>query len=256
MISVEALTLMILCLLPLSCGTSAVEESGKPAQTTIITLPADTNSKTSEAITQTQASKSQTESALQSKRVAESTGKGSADSPKNVVALSDSTLEIDGDSTLRKYSSKATTMAVRVKLDPAPKNPEDVINDKLSEFVLVIPISGMKSGNGTLDEHLSDALNAKAFADIRGVVKSYTIKTKNPDGTYEVTASVDLTIAGTTKTVPVSATLSIQGKNLKIQGEKELLMTDFNVKPPTLMLGAIKAANPITIKFNILLGLV
>ena len=240
------LSLLTVCAPMISCAPSEVVQKDQVAPTTIVDVPPEAVASAPKSAHQGQPDK----------KVAKIPGKESADGPKKIVALPESTVEIDGDSTLRKYSSKATELAVQVKFDPSPKRPEDVIKEKLSEFALVIPEAGLKSGNDTLDKHMADALKAETNADIRAVVKSYELKGKNADGSYQVTASVELTVAGTTKTVPVDATLLIEGKNVRIQGAKELLMTDFNVKPPVLMLGVIKAADAITIRFNLLLGLV
>lgn len=174
---------------------------------------------------------------------------------KRIVALSKSTVEIHGDSSLRKYMSRATKMGVRVAVEPPLQKAEDLLKEQVSEFILVIPVADLQSGTKVLDEHLREVLKEKEFPEIRGVVKSYKINGENATGQLTVTASVELTIGGVSKVVPVEATLSLEGKTVRVQGEKQVLMTDFNIKPPTLMLGTIKTANAVSIHFNFFLEL-
>jgi hypothetical protein len=250
---VEAVTFALICTCAASCSSSpsAQKEVANPTEAAIVSMPPapkldapekeDVDSRQAVVPVKTQVKKSVS----------------SPEEPgKTISALAGSTLQINGDSSLRKYSSNATQLAIQIKVEPAPKDPADLVKDKLSEFILDIPIAGMKSGTGLLDEHLQDALNSKKYTDIRGTVKGYEIKGKDADGTYRVTANVELSIAGTTRTVPIDAVISIEGNHIRIKGEKQLLMTDFKIVPPTLMFGTIKTADAISIRFNLLLGMV
>lgn len=40
---------------------------------------------------------------------------------------------------------------------------------------------------------------------------------------------------------------------IKIEGEQELTMSDFNINPPRVLLGLIKVRDELTIKFELLL---
>ena len=247
------------CLLQLSCASSETSNPKEPPPTSIVSVPSDIpptplENKTTES---SGAAVSPPAAGPVPPAVSPSSAKKkkTLEGVKSIVALPASAVQILGDSTLRKYSSNATQLGLRVRVEPAPRVPEDVLKSKLSEFLLVIPVSGMKSGTDLLDEHMSEALKAKQFPEIRAAVKGYEIKGENTDGSHQVTASVDLTIAGVTRTVPVDASIFIEGETVRIKGEKQLLMTDFKIDPPTLMLGTIKTANEITIRFNLLLGL-
>lgn len=235
---VRVLGLAVLCSLQLACSSSAVVEN--PPPTSIL--------KVEDVRPEDKIQVSKPNSHARPKQRA-------SENIEDIEASPTSTVQIFGNSSLRKFSSNATQLGLRIKVEPPLKKPEDLLSAKLSEFVLVVPISGLKSGTALLDEHMAEALKAKTYPQIRGVVKGYENKGKNSDGSYKVEATVDLTIAGQTKTVPIDAILFIEGMNVRIKGEKNLLMTDFGVDPPTLMLGTIKTSNDITIRFNFLLGL-
>jgi polyisoprenoid-binding protein YceI len=125
---------------------------------------------------------------------------------------------------------------------------------KVTDVAMDIPIGGLKSGDGTLDEHMAEALKVAKYPVIRAVLKSYEVTGRNSDGTFQVRASIDLTVAGTTRSTPVELTVAFDGTQARVRGQKQLLMTDFNVDPPTLLLGTIRAANEIAIRFDLSIG--
>jgi len=172
----------------------------------------------------------------------------------NTLLMSESKLELFGDSTVHKFSSRATVIKLDGKIETDPAAPGDGLNMKPEILSITIPITGLKSDNSTLDEHLADAMKADKFPEIRGLLKSYEVKGKNADNSFKVLASVDLTMAGTTKTVPIEATVTRDGGKIHLKGEKQLLMTDFNIDPPTMMLGVIKADNEILVRFDLVMS--
>ena len=62
-----------------------------------------------------------------------------------------------------------------------------------------------------------------------------------------------VTVAGVSKELPVQATYQFDSdtKQLTLQGKATLNMSDFNVRPPTALMGSIKTGDEITIKFNL-----
>jgi len=44
------------------------------------------------------------------------------------------------------------------------------------------------------------------------------------------------------------------GLDIRAEGALPLLMTDFGVKPPTALLGTLRTANKITVKFSLFVG--
>lgn len=176
-------------------------------------------------------------------------------SSSTIILEPESKLQLFGDSTLHKFSSNATQIHVDGKIERDSSVPAGGLNLKVGSFSFSIPVDGLKSGDKKLDQHLYEALKVKNFADIQGVIKTFEVKGRNADASHSVSALFDLTVAGFTKTVPVDGTLTLEGDRIRVKGEKQLLMTDFKVDPPSLMLGVIKTANEITIRFDLSLVL-
>jgi polyisoprenoid-binding protein YceI len=179
-----------------------------------------------------------------------------------VIAAPGASLELEGDSTLRRYGARASDWTVDVGVDaarvatvPQSLDVEGLIRGHfIDAFALVVPVDKLDSGDWRLDRHLRAALAADRHNEIRFRMDSYDIAGKPAPGTaLAVTIHGRLTVAGAERPVDVAALgLRVRG-GIRFRGRKDLLMTDYGIKPPTLMLGAIKAANRVTVKFDVTL---
>jgi polyisoprenoid-binding protein YceI len=64
----------------------------------------------------------------------------------------------------------------------------------------------------------------------------------------------ELTISGQTKTIAMDVELTTLPDAIKFKGSYTLNMSDFGIKPPKLMMGAIKVKDPITVRFDLALN--
>jgi polyisoprenoid-binding protein YceI len=180
-----------------------------------------------------------------------------------VVAAPGASLDLEGDSTLRRYNARASDWTVEVGIDaarvaaaPQSLDVEALIRGHfIDAFALVIPVDKLGSGDDRLDRHLREALGADRHRQILFRMDSYEVAGKPAPGTaIAVTLHGRLTVAGAERSIEVVASgLRVRG-GLRFRGRKDLLMTDYGIKPPTLMLGAIKVANRVTVKFDVTLG--
>jgi hypothetical protein len=161
-----------------------------------------------------QASAHGTEEVIQPKTPAQAVS-----ASKEVVIFPETLLKLDGDSNVRKYSSTATKLNLTLKMDPPLTTAADLFKSKMVEMRLEIPVAALKSDSGKLDEHLEDALKMDQFPRIICSVKTYDIQSKSPDGSYPIKAAVELSIAGTTKTVPIDAVATLDDQKVRIKGQ-------------------------------------
>jgi hypothetical protein len=153
------------------------------------------------------------------------------------------TLELDGDSSLHRYSAAAAT---------PPLDLERLIREHfVKSFALVVPVDQLSSGEKALDENMRKALKGARYKDIRFRMDSYDVRMPSPTAAaFGITLHGRMSLAGVERRIDVAATCVQVGEGLRLSGSKELLMTDYQIKPPTLMFGAIKTADLITIRFN------
>jgi len=115
-----------------------------------------------------------------------------------------------------------------------------------------LPVHNLKGEHEAMDEHAYAALKADEYKDIVFQLVSATIV---PCGThcYRVMATGTLTVAGVTRTV----TLSMQSKvnadgTVVFTGSQALRMSDYNVERPSLLFGAIRARDEMTLTYTLI----
>jgi len=155
-------------------------------------------------------------------------------------------IKISGTSSLHDWTitSEAGEMNLTFVMDG--DRPTD-----LSALGFTIPVHSLKSGKGMMDKNTYKAMKAGDHKNITFALVSGSV-TPVDAVTYHVKAIGRLTIAGTTKETELLATAKFQpsDKSFIVTGMKKMKMTDYNVSPPTAMLGTIKTGNEITIGYQ------
>ncbi|MFP5039610.1 YceI family protein [Parasediminibacterium sp. JCM 36343] len=130
-----------------------------------------------------------------------------------------------------------------------------VLNDEgkptgLKSLYLTIPAEGLKSGHSGMDKNAYKSLKTSANPNITYTLTSATV---GQDGVIKSTGK--LTIAGATTDAALVTNYKMNAdKSITVNGMKKLSMSDFNMEPPTFMMGAIKTGNDIVLKFDVTLN--
>ncbi|MBL7783304.1 MAG: YceI family protein [Saprospiraceae bacterium] len=115
-----------------------------------------------------------------------------------------------------------------------------------------IPVKSIKSTKGSImDNKTYDALKADKFPNIGFKLGKINSLVKKGDG-YDINASGSLTIAGSSAYID----LYVKGKtgadgSITFSGSKKLKMTDYNIKPPTALLGTLTTGDEVEIVFQV-----
>lgn len=164
----------------------------------------------------------------------------SAAQVSDIAFLTESKIWLEGDSTLHRYKSAAKTWKLTAGVTP---------KGDLSNLAVVVPVRELKSGDAGLDKNLYAAIKAEQFPTIRFAATTATLDLKG--ATASARAAGSLTIAGAKKPFTVKASGTLTGDTLRLRGSQTLLMSDFGIQPPVLMLGAIKCTDAITVHYEI-----
>lgn len=167
-------------------------------------------------------------------------------------------LRLLGDSTLHPYASTATIMNISAELEPDSglSLSEAVRTLKVLKFELAIPVKGLRSGESGLDKNLYAALKENKSPVIDFKLSKYQVFSDPAESQSTLIKAVgQLTIAGVSRAVELEAKGRLSEHEAVFAGNKKLLMSDFGVKPPTLMFGMIKVRDPIVVEFEISLQL-
>jgi polyisoprenoid-binding protein YceI len=170
--------------------------------------------------------------------------------PATLSLREGSKLWFDGTSTLRSWTCTAD------KIDAALSSPDEAViantldGNKVAGTVQVdFPVSKLECKNGTMNEHMGKALKTKEFSIIRFTMQSYDVaKGSAVTGTLQGT----LQLSGKTLPIAVPVTFGTTADGgLRVTGKVPVKMTDWDVKPPTLMMGTIKVGPVVTVNFDL-----
>lgn len=163
--------------------------------------------------------------------------------PRNLNLSKESKLWIDGTSTVKSFSCSASKVDVSVLAEPgAPAS------DLVQSASLVVPVESLDCRNGTMNGHMKKALKASAHPNITWKLSSYRV-----EGTNVVMSGL-LSIAGKENPIDLRATgVADAGGTIRVKGSTKFKMTEYGVKPPSLMLGSMKVGDPVTVSYDLIL---
>lgn len=127
-------------------------------------------------------------------------------------------------------------------------NPSGVLTS-LNTLNFNIKVETIKSEHTTMDNNAYKAMKSSKFPNISFVSTSSVIKQNG--NTYTISTTGRLTISSVTKVVTLTANCTMGvDKSLKGNGAFKLKMTEYGVTPPSIMFGAIKTGDEVTIKYD------
>lgn len=176
--------------------------------------------------------------------------------PQETVAsplkLTSSRISIAGTSNIHAYTASTSAMrVVRLQLATGALGVgvgEELLKPGAIEaFEIAIPASTLSSPKEGLDKNMHKALKVTEHPDITFRLIRVEPKAGEVNGLRGIGV---LRIAGVEREVTLDLTTARKGAGLSVQGEVQLLMTDFGIKPPTAMLGMLKTDPKVTVTFE------
>jgi len=135
-----------------------------------------------------------------------------------------------------------------VKLSGLAKSTSSAIND----VNITVDAKTLKSSKGKImDSKMQDALKTEKYPTIYYKSLSNTLLSEK-NGVMNILTTGNLTISGVTKNIKVITTCrKVQNENFEVLGSFYILMTNFNIEPPTALFGALTTADKINITYKI-----
>jgi len=158
-------------------------------------------------------------------------------------------IKVKGSSNLHDWTMEAKSGNIEANLNLA-SNVSYLAGIQSLSFTL--PVKNLKSTEGsTMDNRAYDALKADKNPNITFVLLTATPESPNGNKSqYKVTGN--LTIGGATKQIEMvaSSTKNSDGSVI-IMGSQNLKFTQFGLKPPSFMFGALKVTDNLTIDYTV-----
>lgn len=173
--------------------------------------------------------------------------------PYHGTVLQKSKLSLKGTSTMHDYACMSSQMLGTVVIDSEALAPGAGYPPHFfGSAEMTIPIKQISSGKDKLDDKMYELLVADDHPNITYRLTRDSVISGNGKDTLSVQTKGKLSVAGKENVIDmtVMVTTSADGV-LSITGQKDLLMTDFNIEPPTMMFGMLKTDNKIVIDFTL-----
>ena len=149
--------------------------------------------------------------------------------------------EVDGTSTMHDWEMKSASRTGSANLTVTDSKLVDI-----NSIDITLPVESIKSEKSSMDKVAYEALKTDKFKNIKYVLKSadkVNETTWNLVGTY--------TIAGVSKELKTQVKTTVTATGVNLQGSNKITFSQFGMKSPTAMFGAIKTGEDLTVKFNI-----
>lgn len=121
----------------------------------------------------------------------------------------------------------------------------------ITAFRFSVPVYCLKSGIIPMDRKAYKALKAKKHPTISFLMQTAQLVEVRPNQ-YDVTGTGGLTINGVTRTVTIKLVAEVGAdQSIALRGTHALKFSDFIMKVPSFMGGAMQAGNEVVVKFTL-----
>jgi polyisoprenoid-binding protein YceI len=171
----------------------------------------------------------------------------------NLTIAPETRLWVEGTSTVRDWKCEATRVQGAVTFQGELGTALEDLR-AIDAVVINVPVAELDCKNGTMNNHMRKALKAAENPVINFRMTSRELA-PGPDGALTVTLNGLLLLAGAEKEISMTATAAQNSSGqYAVTGSHELKMTEWGVKPPSLMLGTMRVRDNVVVKFEIVLA--
>jgi polyisoprenoid-binding protein YceI len=169
-----------------------------------------------------------------------------ASAQKVFTTCEDGLIKIEGTSTMHDWDMTTGSIAGTAAFVLEGNAIRDI-----NSLSITLAAESLKSGKAAMDKNAYKALKTDRHRDIAFVLTDVK-RIEKSGGTYTITCQGNLTIAGTTKPIQLTANAVVKGNGkIECSGEYALKMTDYNVEPPSFMFGSVKTGDDLLVKFSV-----
>ena len=164
----------------------------------------------------------------------------------------DSQLWVEGTSTVRDFKCSARTIDASIATTRTDAAAALYAGEKaVTTVTLQIPAAQLDCKNGQMNEHMLKALKASANPTIAFELGSYELVT---DGKVQAKLAGTLKLGGVSRPITLDADLVQETPaGVRVKGSYALRMTDYGLKPPSLMMGTMKVHEMVKVNFDLVL---
>jgi hypothetical protein len=172
--------------------------------------------------------------------------KTSVNQAQNYFAIKSIQASVSGTSTFHDWRSIITKTECTCYLQK-----DELSLKTISDVQVKILVAGIKSTEGKImDEKTYEAFKYKVNPYITFTANNIQVDTSKP----VINIAGNLTMAGVSRPITLGAEIGmVPNGDVEVSIVKKLKMTEFNMKPPTAVLGTIVVGDEVTLSFNLIL---
>ncbi|MDZ7716470.1 MAG: YceI family protein [Balneolaceae bacterium] len=167
-------------------------------------------------------------------------------------------LWIEGKTSIVNYTCEAERLSGNGNIENTENPQQNVKGHGAVSVSVEVPVHSLECGKKGMNKDMYEALKADQFKNI-----SYQLLTANlsdslstirdEEGEWMNIKTVGiLEIAGVKETTEVYVKGRVLGEErFRVKGNKQINMKTYNIKPPTALLGLIKASSNLTVHFDV-----
>ena len=170
-----------------------------------------------------------------------------------------SRLWIEGRSNINEFECEANRYFGEAVLVQS-EDPIEFIQEANERVYLQVEIDvdGFECGRSRMNRDLQEALKSSEFPEIIFLFDSAEFigfvddENENENDIFEVEVRGTLTVAGKTRDIHfVTRAYYLEPQRIRAIGKTSIKMSDFDVEPPTALMGLIKADDELTVNFDL-----
>ncbi len=166
----------------------------------------------------------------------------------NIQNTNDVDIKLSGTSTLHDWEMDATKAKGAGQFIFAANSESELIS--LNSLTLSLKVKDLQSDSKGLDKNAYKALKTDTHKEINYHLTSSTLS--NEGVGYLLKTIGKLTIAGVTKDINMDMHVVVnENKTITCTGSISLRMTDYNVEPPSFMMGLMTTGDETTLGFEV-----
>jgi len=190
---------------------------------------------------------------------AASQAKGTA--PLDVTLGAGSVLWLEGTSNVHEFVCRTGEVDVALTRDSVVAAPEGAAGlyaliraSGVHAVAVRVPVQSLRSEKDGLDKNLRKAMKAEQFPDVRFALGHYALAPgAAPEDSVAIRSEGSLAICGVERPVTLDAHARKDGAGVWLAGSYTLKMSEYGIKPPTMMMGTMRVHDPITVHYRLYL---
>jgi hypothetical protein len=190
------------------------------------------------------------------------TAVGAADATRTPLPVKlgpGSVLWFEGTSTMHNFECKSQEVSLVLEKDAATANPATaselmglIRSGSVGGVGMRVSVASLHSEKSGLDKNMRKAMDAEKYPDVSFRLETHEVAPAAGD-TIAIKAAGALTIHGQERKVQLAARAWSGDGGVWLEGSDALLMSEYGIKPPTMMLGTVKVGDRVTVRYRLLL---